>query len=68
MFFAGDSIPPPFQAHAHRAQFLRWQLITAFDVATEGIVVLISIFVVWPVQLAIGLKCQVVMAFAFRLP
>lgn len=50
------------------AQFLRWQLITAVDVATEGILVLMSILIVLPVQLAFSLKCQVVLAFAFRLP
>ncbi|KIY02762.1 uncharacterized protein Z520_01227 [Fonsecaea multimorphosa CBS 102226] len=49
-------------------QFLRWQLITAFDVATECILVLITVFVVWPVHLALSMKFQVVLAFAFRLP
>lgn len=49
-------------------QFLRWQLITAFDVATECILVIVSIMIVWPVQLLLPLKCQVVLAFAFRLP
>ncbi|KAK5057811.1 hypothetical protein LTR84_011812 [Exophiala bonariae] len=49
-------------------QFLRWQLITAFDVATECILVIVSIMIVWPVQLLFALKCQVVLAFAFRLP
>ncbi|KIX01115.1 uncharacterized protein Z518_10181 [Rhinocladiella mackenziei CBS 650.93] len=49
-------------------QFLRWQLITAFDVATECILVLISTFNVLPVQLAFALKLQVILAFAFRLP
>ncbi|KAH0845449.1 hypothetical protein AYO21_06154 [Fonsecaea monophora] len=49
-------------------QFLRWQLITAFDVITECILVLITVFVVWPVHLALAMKFQVVLAFAFRLP
>lgn len=49
-------------------QFLRWQLITAFDVATECILVLLSVFIVLPVQISFLLKCQVVFAFAFRLP
>ncbi|EHY58391.1 hypothetical protein HRR83_007243 [Exophiala dermatitidis] len=49
-------------------QFLRWQLITAFDVATECVLVLLSIFIVWPVQMAFYMKSQVVLAFAFRLP
>ncbi|EXJ89772.1 hypothetical protein A1O3_02839 [Capronia epimyces CBS 606.96] len=60
-FIRGD------QGHCSH-QFLRWQLITAFDVATECILVLLSIFTVWPVQLAFSMKCQVVLAFAFRLP
>ncbi|KAK5454240.1 hypothetical protein LTS15_006240 [Exophiala xenobiotica] len=49
-------------------QFLRWQLITAFDVLTECILILLSIVIVLPVQIAFVLKCQVVLAFAFRLP
>ncbi|KIW87391.1 uncharacterized protein Z519_12027 [Cladophialophora bantiana CBS 173.52] len=49
-------------------QFLRWQLIAAFDVATECILVAITVIVVWPVHLAFAMKCQVVLAFAFRLP
>jgi hypothetical protein len=49
-------------------QFLRWQLITAFDVATEGILLLIVVFTVWPIQLALRMKCQVVSAFSLRLP
>ncbi|KIW61144.1 hypothetical protein PV05_01302 [Exophiala xenobiotica] len=49
-------------------QFLRWQLITAFDVVTECILILLSIVIVLPVQIAFVLKCQVVLAFAFRLP
>ncbi|KAI1612445.1 hypothetical protein EDD37DRAFT_647988 [Exophiala viscosa] len=49
-------------------QFLRWQLITAFDVATECILVLLSVFIVLPVQISFMLKCQVVAAFGFRLP
>jgi len=51
-----------------RLQFLRWQLITAFDVVTECILILLSIVIVLPVQIAFVLKCQVVLAFAFRLP
>jgi hypothetical protein len=42
-------------------------LITAFDVATEVILVVISVFTAWPVQLALNLKFQVVLAFTFRL-
>ena len=49
-------------------QFLRWQLITAFDVVTECLLLAMVICVVWPVQLAFSMKCQVVLAFSFRLP
>ncbi|KAJ9611637.1 hypothetical protein H2200_004821 [Cladophialophora chaetospira] len=48
-------------------QFLRWQLITAFDIATEVILIIIVICVVLPVHLAFHMKCQVVLAFSFRL-
>ncbi|KIV96677.1 hypothetical protein, variant [Exophiala mesophila] len=49
-------------------QFVRWQIITALDVFTECMLVLFSVFIVWPVQLSLALKTQVVAAFAFRLP
>lgn len=54
--------------YADKEQFLRWQLITAFDVLTECILVLLSVAIVLPVQIGWALKCQVVFAFAFRLP
>ncbi|KAJ9644849.1 hypothetical protein H2204_001311 [Knufia peltigerae] len=49
-------------------QFLRWQLITAFDVATECLLILLAIAIVVPVHISFALKCQVVFAFSFRLP
>lgn len=60
--------PRSFELHPNVLQFLRWQLITAFDVATEGIILIIVICVVWPVHLALNRKFQVVLAFSFRLP
>ena len=49
-------------------QLLRWRLISAFDVITEGLLVVLTVFIVWPVQLSLELKLQVIIAFAFRLP
>ncbi|KIW14959.1 hypothetical protein PV08_07746 [Exophiala spinifera] len=49
-------------------QFLRWQLITAFDVAIECLMILLAIVIVLPVHISLALKCQVVLAFSFRLP
>jgi hypothetical protein len=49
-------------------QLLRWRLISAFDVITEGLLIVLTVFIVWPVQLSLELKLQVIIAFAFRLP
>ncbi|EXJ59876.1 hypothetical protein A1O7_04023 [Cladophialophora yegresii CBS 114405] len=63
------SVPGSIRGNAGSCahQFLRWQLITAFDVVTEGVLILIVICVVWPVHLSFAMKCQVVLAFSFRL-
>lgn len=50
------------------SQYLRWQIITGFDVATEALLMLNAIVIVAPVRLALHLKFQVVCAFLFRLP
>ena len=49
-------------------KFLRWTLIVAFDIVTEFILVSLSVFLVWPLQMSVQLKAQTVLAFAFRLP
>ena len=49
-------------------QLLRWQVITAFDIATEAVLILVAIVIVLPVQLTPYMKFQVVLAFLFRLP
>lgn len=43
-------------------------MITGVDVATEVIIVLMSVIIVAPVQLSLYMKFQVVLAFLFRLP
>lgn len=48
-------------------QLLRWRLIIAFDIATELVLFSLPLFIVWPVQMSIARKGQVVLAFAFRL-
>lgn len=50
------------------SQPLRWRIITGLDVATEALLILTNIVIVYPVHLAWHLKCQVILAFAFRLP
>lgn len=61
------SVLPPDESQCP-SQYLRWQIITGFDVATEALLVLNTIMIVTPVQLALDLKFQVVCAFALRLP
>lgn len=60
--------PTCLWTRANQVQFLRWQLITAFDVATECLLILLAIAIVVPVHISFALKCQVVFAFSFRLP
>lgn len=50
------------------SQPLRWRIITGFDIATEALLIITTVVIVIPVHLAWHLKCQVVLAFAFRLP
>lgn len=44
-----------------------WVAVAAFDAATEVLLVVLPILVVWPLQLSFDLKIQVVVAFSFRL-
>ncbi|KAF2843581.1 hypothetical protein M501DRAFT_1006112 [Patellaria atrata CBS 101060] len=46
----------------------RWRIITAVDVVTELLLVLLPIILVWPIQMKKYIKFQVVLAFAFRIP
>lgn len=50
------------------SQILRWKVVTAFDVATEVLLNLMSVIIVLPVQLTFRMKFNVVLAFLFRLP
>ena len=49
-------------------QFLRWQVISAFDIAIEIALVGMVIYLVWALQAPVMKKAIVVGAFAFRLP
>ena len=60
-------IQPPADAKCS-SQPLRWRIITGLDIATEAILILMTIVIVTPVHLAFHLKCQVVLAFLLRLP
>lgn len=49
------------------AQGRRWTVIASFDLLTEILLVLAPACLVWPLQMPMKLKLQVVSAFAFRL-
>ncbi|KAG6365773.1 hypothetical protein INS49_007384 [Diaporthe citri] len=49
-------------------QFLRWQIITAFDIITEILICFLPVVFVWSNTMSLCLKFQVFLAFAFRLP
>jgi hypothetical protein len=62
------NIPRAFVQVLMYTKVLRWKIVTAFDVATEVLLNVLSIAIVIPVQLTLRLKFQVVLAFLFRLP
>ena len=49
-------------------QFLRWQVISAFDIAIEMALFGLTVYLVWGLKTSIENKAVVVGAFAFRLP
>ena len=49
-------------------QFLRWKVISAFDIFIELGVVAMSVFLVWDLRQPLATKATVVGAFALRLP
>jgi hypothetical protein len=49
-------------------QVRRWQLISAFDVITEIIILVLIIGLVFNLQMPFKKKFMVVLGFAFRLP
>ena len=54
--------------HLTAVQFLRWQIIGAFDVVTEAALFGMAIFLVQGLRMPLRLKVFVVGAFAIRLP
>lgn len=49
-------------------KFLRWQIITAVDISTDVAACLLSLVLVWNLNMPFGMKFQVVAVFAFRAP
>ncbi|KAE9986179.1 hypothetical protein EG327_004429 [Venturia inaequalis] len=49
-------------------QTLRWQLIGAFDSLTEVMIIILTLGLIWRLQMRLELKIKVVLAFIFRLP
>lgn len=49
-------------------QLLRWQILVAIDIAIEAVLILLSFFLVWKLQMEWQKKAIVVLGFAFRLP
>ncbi|SPJ83935.1 uncharacterized protein FTOL_10451 [Fusarium torulosum] len=49
-------------------QTLRWNVITSIDIATEILMWLLVVQLSWSIQTPFARKCQIVMAFSFRLP
>ncbi len=49
-------------------QFLRWQLISAFDIAFELCLVGMTIYLVWSLQTSLETKMTVILSVGMRLP
>ncbi|KAL7943917.1 hypothetical protein V8C42DRAFT_327170 [Trichoderma barbatum] len=49
-------------------QNARWAVVTAIDILTEILTWLLIVWVSWTVNMSFKRKCQVAMAFSFRLP
>ena len=49
-------------------QFLRWQLISVFDIAFELCLVGMTVYLVWSLQTSLDTKMKVVFSFGMRLP
>jgi len=49
-------------------QFARWAFIAALDMATEAALFIISVYLVWGLQMSMKSKAIVVCAFSCRLP
>ena len=45
----------------------RWEIISAFDIVTEVLLSMMSLYLVWDLQLAVSKKAAVVFAFSLRL-
>ena len=48
-------------------QGARWSLITALDIATESLTLVLPSFMVWQVQMKVETKLRVIAAFSCRL-
>ncbi len=49
-------------------KLLRWQALVAVDIAIEVVLILLSFFLVWNLQMGWQKKGIVVLGFTFRLP
>ncbi|KAK7423508.1 hypothetical protein QQX98_000965 [Neonectria punicea] len=49
-------------------QYTRWAVITAIDIFTEILTWLLVVQLSWTVSMSFNRKCQVAMAFSFRIP
>ncbi|KAF2625636.1 hypothetical protein BU25DRAFT_388559 [Macroventuria anomochaeta] len=52
--------------HCH-GQIARWSLVTALDVTSEGLTLILPSYMVWQVQMKVETKLRVIAAFCFRL-
>lgn len=49
-------------------QVNRWRIITAINIFIELLLVLLPVFFIWPIQMEMYVKLQVIVAFGLRLP
>ncbi|KAF2441589.1 hypothetical protein P171DRAFT_446447 [Karstenula rhodostoma CBS 690.94] len=63
---AGCPVSGSFTKHCS-SQNARWSVITALDITTEAILLLLPGYLVWQLQMKTGYKLRVIAAFCFRI-
>lgn len=53
---------------ANTGQDVRWQVVTAFDIITELILLALPVHLVWKLQMPLTKKAMIIVAFWIRLP
>ena len=62
-----DHLPIMEYTRTDSVQLLRWSIVAGLDTLFELIIVVLSVVLVWPLQMPLDIKLTVVLAFFFRI-